>query len=75
MMGNALYQKELQKKELMEKVLRFIRNHDGDVTRLATITYVSMLCPSMWVSKAIALVSICFREYEKEVNANVSDNQ
>ena len=65
----------LSQQELITKVLRFIRNHDGEVTRLATITYVSMICPRLIVSKAISLVSLCFREYEKEVKADVSDDQ
>lgn len=65
----------LTEQELITKVLRFIRNHDGEVTRLATITYVSMICPKLSVAKAISLVVLCFREYAKEVSDNVSDDQ
>ena len=64
--------------DLRNTVYRFIVNHDGDVTRLACIVYLSNICPQLTVSVAIKIVSDCFKAYAdfcKEVNANVSDDQ
>lgn len=61
---------------IRDKVYRFIVNHDGDVTRLACIVYISNICPKLTVSEAIKIVRDCFKAYadfSKEDENNVSD--